>query len=153
MLNNKLNLFYDEVRRCASEVGNSPTKITDKIISEVFPETTRHAEQEGADRMLRTGVIAEVRRLITSRGFETKNGHFAEVAPGAGFGHITSKLHRGSYLVPSLGEYLPIEALIAELDYLDEARKALRKHGEDTITEADWLDQLYREAKALRAGH
>jgi hypothetical protein len=64
MLNNRTANFAELVWSAAAKVGNNAPAITDKIIRRAFPQTCAEAHIEGADKMLRVGVIADVKRIL-----------------------------------------------------------------------------------------
>lgn len=145
MLTDKLRPFFDAVNIAVSKHGNNAPAIADEVISKVFPSTIAAAEEEGADAMLRNGVIKNVKRLIRN-GADRRQYDFAGIAPD--FQPIVKQLHSHSHFVPSASEYVHVSDLIAEPALLDEARKFKRQKGEETIAEADILDQLYRAVMA-----
>lgn len=143
MLTDKLRPFYDAVNEAIAEVGKSASKIADRVIVEAFPETAEAAEREGADKMLRQGVIARVTSMLTKGGDDTAQADFAEIA--ADFMPIVERLHSHSHYVPlpDVQEYVHISLLIQNPDWLDAARKYKRQKGEETLAEAKVLDELY----------
>lgn len=145
MLTDKLRPFYDAVNVAVAKHGKSAPAIADEVISKVFPSTILAAEEEGADAMLRNGVIAKVKRMLSTGG-DAAQMDFGAIAPD--FLPIVKQLHRHSHFVPSASEYVHVSDLIAEPELLDEARKFKRQKGEETIAEADILDQLYRAVMA-----
>lgn len=145
MLTDKLRPFHDAVAVAIAKHGRNAPAIADEVIGKVFPSTILAAEEEGADAMLRNGVIAKVKRMLSTGG-ETGQLDFGTIAPD--FLPIIKQLHRHSHFVPSASEYVHVSDLIAEPALLDEARKFKRQKGEETIAEADILDQLYRAVMA-----
>jgi hypothetical protein len=142
MLHDKLIPFYDAVNRAIGEVGKSAVSIADMVMKEAFPETCNAAEREGADKMLRDGVIAKVKRILTK---ENENGQadFCEIS--ADFMPIVERLASHSHFVPVEGvmEYVHVSKLIQNPEWLDAARKYKRQKGEETLAEAVVLDELY----------
>jgi hypothetical protein len=142
MLNNKLALFHELVWKAADKVGYSAPAITDKIIGEVFPRTVKEAEYEGADKMLREGVKKHIANILKD------SPHDDQIDFGAialEFRTITKKigLKRARYYVESVAAYVEVPRLIAEPEFLNDARSHLRRKGEECIAEADRLDELY----------
>jgi hypothetical protein len=64
MLNSQSAAFAASVWEIASRLGNNAPRIADDIMEEAFPLTCSQARQEGALRMLRTGIITEVKRIL-----------------------------------------------------------------------------------------
>jgi hypothetical protein len=142
MLTDKLRPFYDAINAAIAEVGKNAAKIADRVIGEAFPDTAQAADREGADRMLRLGVIARVSAILKG-GSDIDQRDFVEIAPD--FMHIVDRLHNHSHYVPldDVQEYVHIGTLIANPEWLDAARKFKRQKGEETLAEADVLDELY----------
>jgi len=150
MLTDKLQIFYQHVHAAMQEVGNSAPRIADRVIAEAFPATSEAAEREGADRMLRDGVISFLTRYLkSSRTAAAEQIDFATISED--FQDIVKKLHSNSHYVPTLQQHMPVAFLIENPDYLDEARKFKRQKGEETLAEATVLDELY-EAVTGSAG-
>lgn len=151
MLTDKLRPFYDAVNAAIAEVGKSASKIADRVIQEAFPETAEAAEREGADKMLRQGVIARVTSILTKGGDDPSQSDFAEIADD--FMPIVERLHSHSHYVPlpDVQEYVHISLLIQNPDWLDAARKFKRQKGEETLAEAKVLDELYEAVTGAAA--
>jgi hypothetical protein len=145
MLTDKLRPFHDAVNVAVAKHGRNPAAVADDVIRKVFPSTIAAAEEEGADKMFRNGVIAKIKRMF-SNGPDPEQRDFGDYDPR--FLPIIKQLHSHSHFVPSASEYVHVSDLIAEPDLLDEARKFKRQKGEETIAEADILDQLYRAVTA-----
>lgn len=143
MLTDKLQVFYQRVHAAMMEVGNSAPRIADRVIAEAFPETADAAEREGADKMLRDGVIEFVSKYLkrNSNAPMDEQGDFSELSDE--FRDIVGRLHSHSHYVPTLQQHMPVGFLIANPEYLDEARKFKRQKGEETLAEAAALDELY----------
>jgi hypothetical protein len=144
MLSDKLRPFYDAVNSAIGEVGKNAAKIADRVIKDAFPETAESAEREGADKMLRVGVISKVTAMLTKGSAEHEQGDFAEISEQ--FMPIVDRLHSHSHYVPlpDIQEYIHISVLIQNPEWLDAARKFKRQKGEETLAEADVLDELYQ---------
>jgi hypothetical protein len=56
---------------------------------------------------------------------------------------LTKRLAAESHHVPSRNELVPIRHLMSDRALFDEARKYKRQKGEETITQANAMDQLY----------
>ena len=69
MPNNQTPDFAEHVWNAAATVGLNAPRITDALLQREFPKTVSAALGEGATRMLRTGCISEVKRVLhTVRG-------------------------------------------------------------------------------------
>lgn len=152
MLTDKLQAFYQAVHTAMMDVGNSAPRIADRVINDAFPDTSKAAEREGADKMLRDGIIIFVSKYL-KRSANTPiigQGDFAEISDQ--FRDIVKKLSNPSHYVPTLQQHMPVGFLIANPDLLDEARKYKRQKGLETLAEADALDELYEAvSKAVSA--
>jgi hypothetical protein len=147
MLTNKLDAFYQHVHAAILEVGTSAPRIAYRIISDAFPDTSKAAEIEGADRMLREGVINFLTQYL-KRNSNAPIGtlDFSEIDEG--FLPITSKLKNQSHYVVGLQQHMPVGFLIKNPKHLDDARKFKRQKGEETLAEAKVLDELYEAVTA-----
>ena len=143
MLTDKLQPFYQHFHAAMLEVGNSAPRIADRVIAEAFPNTADAAEREGADKMLRDGVIEFIAKYLKRNANAPleHQGDFAEV--NEQFRDIVGRLHSGSHYVPTLQQHMPTAYLIENPRFLDEARKFKRRKGEETLAEAAVLDELY----------
>lgn len=141
MLTDKLRHFYDAVNIAIAKHGKNAAAVANEVIGIAFPSTVAAAEDEGADVMLRAGVVAKVKKMMTKEG-EADQSDFATIAPD--FLPIVKRLHGHSHFVPSIDEHVHVGVLIAEPALLDEARRFKRQKGEETIAEAEILDELYR---------
>ena len=134
----------------ARRIGMKPPRIADEVIGYLFPSTKRESIVEGADKMLRNGVIAAVRRVLTQEDSGPDQMDLSEVDDS--FRPIVAKLGRRSYHVEALEELVPITTLIANPDLLDDARKFMRRKGQECIAEADRLDELYEAVMGIQQG-
>lgn len=142
MLNDKLSVFYQAVHDAMVDVGNSAPRIADRVIAEAFPDTNDAAEREGADRMLRDGVVDFLTKYLKrNANAPIEQGDFAQISEQ--FLDIVGRLQSHSHYVPSLQQHMSVGYLIANPDQLDEARKFKRQKGEETLAEAAALDELY----------
>lgn len=144
MLNDKLQLFYQTVHAAMMEVGNSAPRIADRVMAEAFPDTSEAARREGADRMLRDGVIAFITNYLKRNAnapLMLAQIDMSEISED--YRPIVAKLHGTSHYVPALQQHMPVKFLIAHPAHLDEARKYKRLKGDETIAEAEVLDELY----------
>lgn len=141
MLNKRRPELNDLVWDAASRVGHNAPKIADDIIASTFPRTHAEAMIEGADKLLRDGLIATVKGILRTSGEPDGQVDFAEIDPS--FRPLVQGLKRPSYYAESRGEYVSLADLIAEPTLLDDARKYLRRKGDECIAEASRLDQLY----------
>lgn len=143
MLTDKLDLFHDAVNAAIGAVGKNAAKIADRVIADAFPDTAEAADREGADRMLRNGVIEKIKTILTKSAAAPAQHDFAEISPQ--FMPIVDRLQSHSHYVPlpDVQEYVHVGSLIANPEWLDAARKFKRQKGEETLAEADVLDELY----------
>jgi len=150
MPNSQSAAFAASVWEIASRLGNNAPKIADDIMEGAFPLTCSRARQEGALRMLRTGIIAEVKRILRNQDDAMGQGDFSDVSET--FGPLVRALRSKTYFVESAQEYVGIPALIAEPDVLDDARRFMRRKGIECLAEADRLDALYAAVVSHDAG-
>ncbi|WP_223428088.1 hypothetical protein [Tateyamaria pelophila] len=141
MLDSQSAAFAEQVWEIAVRLGNNAPKIADDIMGSAFPLTCAQARREGALRMLRTGIISEVKRILRNRDDGLGQSDFAEVC--AAFAPLVKDLRSKSYFVESAEEYVAIPNLIVEPDLLNDARRFMRRKGIECLTEADRLDALY----------
>ncbi len=141
MLNKRVANFAELVWATAARVGNSAPAIADKIMKRAFPQTVSEAEVEGADRMLRVGVIAEVKRILKHGAADEAQADFSDLVPE--FAKIARGLKSRTYFVETANEYVDVSGLIAEPALLDDARRYMRRKGEECLAEAKILDELY----------
>ena len=138
--------FAAHVWQSAARLGRSAPRIVDDILREVFPETTMAAESEGAARILRTGCISEVKRVLRTPPLDDAQARFDQI--DASFRPFVAPLQRPSYFVPERDEEVPVAELIAAPDELDAARRFMRRKGMECLAEADRLDLLYEAVVA-----
>ncbi len=138
--------FAAHVWQSAARLGRSAPRIVDDILREVFPETTMAAESEGATRILRTGCISEVKRVLRTPPLDDAQARFDQI--DASFRPFVAPLQRPSYFVPERDEEVPVAELIAAPDALDAARRFMRRKGMECLAEADRLDLLYEAVVA-----
>ena len=81
MLNNRTANFAELVWSAAAKVDNNAPAITDKIMKRAFPQTCAEARIEGADKMLRVGVIADVKRILKHGSIDETQIDFSELGP------------------------------------------------------------------------
>ena len=134
--------FATHVWHAAARLGRSAPRIVDDILRDVFPDTTEAAESEGAAKILRTGCISEVKRVLRAVPQDTQQAGFDEI--DASFRPYVEPLQRPSYHVPEREEEVPVAELIAAPDELDSARRFMRRKGMECLAEADRLDLLYQ---------
>jgi len=156
MLDSQSAGFAERVWEVASQLGNNAPKIADDMMEAAFPLTCTQARQEGAMRMLRTGIITEVKRILRNRSDILSQSDFSEICET--FTPFVQDLRSKSYFVESAEEYVAIPALIAEPELLDDARRFMRRKGKECLDEADRLDALYvavtaDDPDALQAQH
>ena len=141
MLDSQSAAFAERVWEVAAQLGNNAPKIADDIMGAAFPLTCTQARQEGALRMLRTGIITEVKRILRNHSDALGQSDFSEISEG--FAPFVRDLRSKSYFVESAEEYVAIPDLIAEPELLDDARRFMRRKGIECLAEADRLDALY----------
>jgi hypothetical protein len=141
MLDSQSAAFAERVWDYASRLGNNAPRIADEMMEAAFPLTCTQARQEGALRMLRTGIISEVKRILRNREDGLGQVDFAEVCEA--FVPLVKDLRSKSYFVESAEEYVAVPDLIVEPDLLDDARRFMRRKGIECLTEADRLDALF----------
>jgi len=141
MLDSQSAAFAERVWEVASQLGNNAPKIADDIMEGAFPLTCSQARAEGAMRMLRTGIISEVKRILRNRRDLERQADFADRCDA--FAPLVSDLRSKSYFVESAEEYVAVPDLIAEPDLLDDARRFMRRKGLECLAEANRLDALY----------
>ncbi|ANV24493.1 hypothetical protein [Agrobacterium pusense] len=139
--------FNDAVWAAAGRLGTmSAPKVTDEIIADLFPGTVNSASQEGASSIFRNGVLAQVRKALSSKIDDDGQMSIFDIDPL--FRPFAEKLKKGAYYVKHLDEFVSLPRLIKEVLLLDDARRYLRRKGEETLAEANVLDQLYKAASA-----
>jgi len=141
MLNKRVPDLSDAVWDAVAKVGMNPAKVADRIIKDVFPRTLAEAMIEGADRMLRVGLIDAVKPMLRGGAVSHAQGDFSEI--DSAFEPLVAELKSAAYFVEALGEQVPVARLIAEPDLLDDARKFMRRKGDECIAEALRLDLLH----------
>lgn len=141
MLDSQSAAFAERVWEVASQLGNNAPKIADDIMGEAFPLTCSQARAEGAMRMLRIGIISEVKRILRNRDDGLGQVDFADRCDA--FAPLVRDLRSKSYFVESAEEYVAVPELIAEPDLLNDARQFMRRKGLECLAEADRLDALY----------
>ena len=97
MLDSQSAAFAERVWEVASQRGNNAPKIADDMMEDAFPLTCSQARQEGALRMLRTGIITEVKRILRTQDDAVGQADFAEVCES--FAPLVKDLRSKSYFV------------------------------------------------------
>jgi hypothetical protein len=141
MLDSQSAVFAERVWEVASQLGNNAPKIADDIMGEAFPLTCSQARAEGAMRMLRIGIISEVKRILRNRHDVVTQTDFADRCDA--FAPLVRDLRSKSYFVESAAEYVAVSDLIEDPDLLNDARQFMRRKGRECLAEADRLDALY----------
>lgn len=132
----------DAIMEAANALGvRSGPAVADAIIAQVFPQTLKSAKGEGAEHILRNGLIAHVARVLKGTTPQAEQNDFAAVE--ASFGEYIKPLKNRSYFVPSREEYVALGDMISRPHEIKEAAASLRKHGRDCIDEADRLELLF----------
>ena len=134
--------FADLVWAAVPIVGRSAPRIFKFVMNDALPETVRAAEAEGALRLLHNGGVIEVKRVLRTAPEGLDQSDFGQV--DASFTPFVRSLQRPSYFVPELEEEVLVAELIAQPEYLDSARRFMRKKGVECLNEARRLDELYR---------
>lgn len=148
MLKTRAPDFAEQVWVAASIVGRSPPKIVDHILGNLFPVTSRAAEDEGALPMLRKGCIVEAKRVLRAVGPDEQQHDFEQIDPA--FRSLVRELRRPAYHVESVDQEVVVSELIAKPWQLNEARRFMRRKGEECIAEAERLDELYAAVMAAQ---
>lgn len=141
MLKKRAPDFHELVWQAATRVGNSAPRVTNEIVETAFPATLRCARDEGAEKMLRRGIISEVKRILRAAGEDADQHDFSQIDPV--HWDAVRELKSRSYFVEGTDEYVSVPRLINEPDLLDDARRFMRKKGLECIAEANRLDDLY----------
>ncbi len=141
MLKTKLHDFYTMIERAFEVHGGNVPVLTRQVIDAAFPDSVEAAEREGCDAMLYEGVKTAVSKYIRSRSVMEEQGTFADVCEK--FRDYIAELKSTSYTVPSMGEVVAVDRLVAFPHLLDEARKFMRQKGNECLAEAKRLDDLY----------
>lgn len=141
MLNKRSSNFAELVWDASHRLGSSATRIADEIIATAFPKTVEEAGHEGADKMLRHGVVAEVKRILTRTS--DADGQIDMSSIDKSFGEIVGRLKKGKYFVEELDEYVSVADLIKNPEYLGSARDLMLRKGEECLAEARTLGELY----------
>lgn len=141
MLNNKLQIFLQKVNEAVAIHGLNAKAVTDAVIVEAFPETISAAIDEGADSMLRNGVIdflsSHFKRVPAHHPFQLSLDIPESVRP------IVAKLKGEAHYVKKLGRYVPNAILISNRSWLNDARNYKRAKGNEVLAEAQLLDEIY----------
>jgi len=140
MLNDKLRTFFELVNSAAAIRGLNAKAVADAVIYQAFPDTTAAATVEGADAMLRNGVIAFLAKHFKHTLADPQQLSLDIPEP---LTPIVTKLNSLAHYVESVGQYVPVPVLIANSHWLDDARKYKRRKGEETLDEAAVMDELY----------
>jgi hypothetical protein len=146
MLDSRSAAFAERVWEVAAQLGSNAPKIADDMMEDAFPLTCTQARREGALRMLRTGIITEVKRILRNYDDADAQADFAEVCEA--FAPLVKDLRSKSYFVESAEEYVTIPDLIAEPRLLDDARRFMRRKGIECLGEANRLDALFMAVTA-----
>lgn len=144
MLKEILREFYDLADQARAKFGDNAPKITNDIIGAAFPETVAASETEGCDKMFRAGVKDAVSKYIRKPSADVRQRSFDDINPA--FLPLVERLGSVAYYVPAevgVGEYVGIPDLCFDASKLDAARKFMRMKGEETLAEADRLDDLF----------
>ncbi len=143
MLKQTLRHFYDLADAARVRFGDNAPKVTNGIIEQAFPNTCNAAMDEGCDRMFRDGVKAAVSKYIRKPGVDSRQRTFDDITPD--LLPLVEDLGSVAYYVPGLtgGEYVGVPDLCANPGQLNAARAFMRQKGEECLSEAKRLDDLY----------
>jgi hypothetical protein len=143
MLNKRIPDLHVHIWKAVEDCGHNAPKVADAIMGELFPRTTTEAAIEGADRFLRSGLIAEITRILKSGagGDDGEQGDFAAIDPA--FAALVEELPHKRFFVEARQEQVHIAELIQNPDELDDARRFMRRKGEECIAIARILDQIH----------
>ncbi|HWE19666.1 MAG TPA: hypothetical protein VG758_21195 [Hyphomicrobiaceae bacterium] len=133
------------VKETALEVGRSAPLIVERMLIDLCPKTWEWSRKEGVDASVRSGLVKTVKDYLKDKSDRNAQLDFAEISEqfGAHVVEILKRFSSLSHFVPSAGEYVPLRELMNDQAQLDEARKFKRVKGEETMEEANNLDQLY----------
>jgi hypothetical protein len=148
MLRKRVGEFAEAVWRVAASVGLNAPKVVDALLVETFPVTASAAEEEGASGIFRKGLTSEVNRVLKAAGGDDRQIDLD--AEHSDFRPLVQALSRSTYKVDESEERIPVSRLISEPNLLDQARKYMRRKGEECLAEAQKLDELY--AAVIAAG-
>jgi predicted RNA binding protein with dsRBD fold (UPF0201 family) len=146
-MSDTITTFHEAVWISAAKHGMRPAIVSGEIIASLFPRTSAEASGEGAAAYLRDGVTKAVKAVFSRKPIDEKQGDFAQISPA--FSMHVENLKRNAYYVESIDEFLTIPELIKRAELLDEARKYLRRKGEEVLAEAAQLDKLYAAVMAV----
>jgi hypothetical protein len=147
MLHDQNADFATRVWTIVRRTGRSAPLIANEIIGEYFPETLSAAEKEGADKMLRMGVIAAIKKIIRDKD-QGADAQTDFMRIDQSFLPFVEQLGKEAYYVEALEAYASVGELIDQPDMLDDARKFMRRKGDECHAEADKLDALYEAVMA-----
>jgi hypothetical protein len=141
----RTRLLSEWVKETALEVGRSAPLIVERMLTELCPNTWAWSQKEGVDSSVRSGLVKTVKDYLKDKTDRNAQMDFSEIEQtfGAHVVEILKRFSSLSHFVPSEGEYVPLRTLMNDSVQLDEARKFKRTKGEETLSEADNLDQLY----------
>jgi hypothetical protein len=143
MLNKRIPDLHVHIWKAVEGCGHNAPKVADAIMGELFPRTATEAAIEGADRFLRSGLIAEITRILKSGAGDDEGAQwdFATIDPA--FASLVELLPHKRFFVEARQEQVHIAELIEAPDQLDDARRFMRRKGEECIAIAEILDQLH----------
>lgn len=147
MLNKRSFDLSEMVWSAALRLGTrSAPRIADDILSKAYPRTVEEAEVEGAVTALRRGFIADVERIVRSAAGDDTQIDIGDIDPA--FQTIARKLKSNSYYVETRQQQETVSSLVSTPAWLDDARKHMRRKGEECLAEATTLDELYAAVTA-----
>ncbi len=143
MLKETLSHFYQLADQARVKFGDNAPRITDDVIEAAFPETVAASLTEGCDRIFREGVKNAVTKYIRKPSRDTRQRTFNDIDES--LLPLVEPLGSVAYFVPAIdgGEYIGVPDLCHDAEALNKARLFMRQKGEETLAEADKLDQLY----------
>lgn len=122
---------------------SKPGKIAEEVLPKLFPKTFKAASDEGASAHLLNGFTAAVRAHVKSLPMLAESAQETFFARHPKLFPYIQELSHHTYYSPNVDQYVSIFELCEKPELLDSARKFMRQKGEETIAEADRLDDLY----------
>jgi len=146
MLNKRTAELHELVWASAAKIGRNAPKIADDIMRRLWPRTYAEAVIEGAEKALRSRLIAAVSRIVRALADSHEQIDFSDIDPS--FLALAKELKSGAYTVPSVGEALTVADLIAAPELLEEAAAFMQQKGDECHAEARRLFALHEAVVA-----
>lgn len=146
-----INEFHAAVWVSAAKHGMKPSHVAADIMEELYPQTLSAAGDEGALAYLRDGINKAVKQVFSAKPKDENQDSLFDIDASL-MPHVEN-LKRFSFYVEAIDEFLTVTDLIKNVRWLDDARKHLRRKGEETLAEASRLDKLYAAVIARSAAN